>query len=117
MVTVRAPSSRATSPTKMAPYTPVRMPIERNSSPEGAKAGARRQLVHRGALLGGVEQAGEHDAAACRLDGDADIARARRDAQRGAHVPGKREILQSLARLVGLGELGRFHQAYHLVDA
>src|SRR5712691_8328666 len=45
MVTVRAPSSSATSPTKIAPYRPVRMPIDRNRSPKGAKASSPKPML------------------------------------------------------------------------
>src|SRR5882672_1901580 len=45
MVTVRAPSSSATSPTKIAPYRPVRIPIDRNCSPKGAKASSPKPML------------------------------------------------------------------------
>src|SRR6266702_99037 len=45
MVTVRAPSSSATSPRKIAPYRPVRIPIDRNRSPKGAKASSPKPML------------------------------------------------------------------------
>src|SRR6266540_2192769 len=45
MVTVRAPSKSATSPRKIAPYRPVRMPIDRNRSPKGAKASSPKPML------------------------------------------------------------------------
>src|SRR6266496_976304 len=45
MVTVRAPSSSATSPRKIAPYRPVRIPIDRNRSPKGAKASNPKPML------------------------------------------------------------------------
>src|SRR5258707_5070516 len=45
MVTVRAPSSSAASPRKIAPYRPVRMPIGRNRSPKGAKASSPKPML------------------------------------------------------------------------
>src|SRR5882672_11379976 len=45
MVTVRAPSSSATTPRKIAPYRPVRIPIDRNRSPKGAKASSPKPML------------------------------------------------------------------------
>src|SRR5258705_5157583 len=45
MVTVSAPSSTATSPRKIAPYRPVRMPIDRNRWPKGAKASSPNPML------------------------------------------------------------------------
>src|SRR6266516_5997200 len=45
MVTVRAPSSSATTPRKIAPYRPVRNPIDKNRSPKGAKASSPKPML------------------------------------------------------------------------
>src|ERR1700704_5963879 len=45
MVTVRAPSNSATSPRKIAPYRPARIPIDRNRSPKGAKASSPKPML------------------------------------------------------------------------